>query len=264
MSLEGYPGRSCMACVARSCSRRSIASMVFVKLKAARLAGPYTSTTKAQRTRNRLTVAFISRPNSRCSSILSKIEFSAPDPAPPAERSCCLRDRTRQSLAALTAALSLVYHMHPATILEMPNEIYAAFDTTEGKFKIKLFADKAPNTVNNFVSLADGSKTGKPFYDGTVFHRVIPDFMIQGGDPEGTGRGGPGYKFADEFHPTLKHTKRGRPVAGQQAQHLRRSDRGLRRGGEDLQGSPWRPGPSHQGSQDQFGDDREDVVDRKS
>ena len=51
----------------------------------------------------------------------------------------------------------------------MPNEIYAAFDTTEGKFKVKLFADKAPNTVNNFVSLADGSKTGKPFYDGTMF-----------------------------------------------------------------------------------------------
>ena len=68
-------------------------------------------------------------------------------------------------------------------------------------FKAKLYADKAPNTVENFVALADGTKTGKPFYDGTVFHRVIPDFMIQGGDPEGTGRGGPGYKFADEFHP---------------------------------------------------------------
>jgi cyclophilin family peptidyl-prolyl cis-trans isomerase len=99
--------------------------------------------------------------------------------------------------------------MHPDTILEMPNEIYAAFDTTAGKFKAKLFADKVPNTVNNFVALADGSKTGKPFYDGTVFHRVIPDFMIQGGCPEGTGRGGPGYKFADEFHPTLKHNKVG-------------------------------------------------------
>jgi len=91
----------------------------------------------------------------------------------------------------------------------MANEIYAAFDTTEGSFKVKLFADLAPNTVNNFVSLADGTKTGKPFYDGTIFHRVIPDFMIQGGDPEGTGRGGPGYKFADEFHPSLKHTKGG-------------------------------------------------------
>ena len=91
----------------------------------------------------------------------------------------------------------------------MPNEIYALFDTTEGQFKAKLFSDKAPRTVENFVSLADGSKTGKPFYDGTVFHRVIPDFMIQGGDPEGTGRGGPGYKFADEFHPSLKHSKPG-------------------------------------------------------
>ena len=91
----------------------------------------------------------------------------------------------------------------------MPNEIYALFDTTEGSFKIKLFADMAPNTVANFVSLADGTKTGKPFYDGTVFHRVIPDFMIQGGDPEGTGRGGPGYQFADEFHPKLNHSKPG-------------------------------------------------------
>uniref|UniRef100_Q01X28 Peptidyl-prolyl cis-trans isomerase n=1 Tax=Solibacter usitatus (strain Ellin6076) TaxID=234267 RepID=Q01X28_SOLUE len=91
----------------------------------------------------------------------------------------------------------------------MANEIYAAFDTSEGKFKVKLFADKAPNTVNNFVSLADGSKTGKPFYNGTIFHRVIPDFMIQGGCPQGTGTGGPGYKFADEFHPTLKHSKPG-------------------------------------------------------
>jgi peptidyl-prolyl cis-trans isomerase A (cyclophilin A) len=91
----------------------------------------------------------------------------------------------------------------------MANEIYAAFDTSEGKFRVKLYGDKTPKTVENFVSLADGTKTGKPFYDGTVFHRVIPDFMIQGGCPEGTGRGGPGYKFADEFHPQLKHTKPG-------------------------------------------------------
>ena len=91
----------------------------------------------------------------------------------------------------------------------MANEIYAAFDTTEGTFKVKLFNDKAPKTVDNFVALADGTKTGKPFYDGTLFHRVIPDFMIQGGDPEGTGRGGPGYRFADEFHPDLKHGKPG-------------------------------------------------------
>jgi peptidyl-prolyl cis-trans isomerase A (cyclophilin A) len=96
-----------------------------------------------------------------------------------------------------------------ATIALMANEIYAAFDTTEGQFKVKLFADRAPKTVENFVSLAEGTKTGKPFYDGTIFHRVIPDFMIQGGDPEGTGRGGPGYRFADEFHPSLRHSKAG-------------------------------------------------------
>ncbi|MSV29824.1 MAG: peptidylprolyl isomerase [Bryobacterales bacterium] len=91
----------------------------------------------------------------------------------------------------------------------MPNEIYALFDTTEGSFKVRFFADKAPKTVDNFVSLADGSKTGKPFYNGLIFHRAIPDFMIQGGCPEGSGRGGPGYRFDDEFHPALKHSKPG-------------------------------------------------------
>ena len=91
----------------------------------------------------------------------------------------------------------------------MANDIFASFDTSEGKFKVKLFADKAPRTVENFVGLAEGTKTGKPFYDGTIFHRVIPDFMIQGGCPEGTGRGGPSYRFADEFHPSLKHSKPG-------------------------------------------------------
>ena len=75
------------------------------------------------------------------------------------------------------------------------NKSYAAtFDTSKGKIVVDLFAKEAPNTVNNFVFLArDG------FYNGTKFHRVIPDFMIQGGDPEGTGRGGPGYRFNDEL-----------------------------------------------------------------
>lgn len=95
----------------------------------------------------------------------------------------------------------------------------ATFDTNRGTFKIKLFNDKAPKTVENFVGLATGTKewtdpkTGekvkRPFYDGLVFHRVIKDFMIQGGCPQGTGTGGPGYRFADEFHPELKHNKPG-------------------------------------------------------
>lgn len=80
----------------------------------------------------------------------------------------------------------------------------AIFKTSMGDMTIELYADKAPKTVENFVKLAE-----KGFYNGTIFHRVIPEFMIQGGDPEGTGRGGPGYKFADEFHPDLKHNAPG-------------------------------------------------------
>jgi peptidyl-prolyl cis-trans isomerase A (cyclophilin A) len=95
----------------------------------------------------------------------------------------------------------------------------AQFTTSEGNFTIRLFEEEAPNTVANFVGLAEGSKeftdpkTGqkvkRPFYNGLIFHRVIADFMIQGGDPLGTGTGGPGYKFADEFHPRARHSKAG-------------------------------------------------------
>jgi peptidyl-prolyl cis-trans isomerase A (cyclophilin A) len=97
--------------------------------------------------------------------------------------------------------------------------LYAHFTTTEGDFTIQLFEEQAPKTVANFTGLADGTKewtdprTGKkaktPLYDGTIFHRVIDGFMIQGGDPLGQGTGGPGYKFEDEFHPKLRHTKAG-------------------------------------------------------
>jgi peptidyl-prolyl cis-trans isomerase A (cyclophilin A) len=97
----------------------------------------------------------------------------------------------------------------PDRIDLMANETHAVFDTTEGSFKVKLFDDKVPKTVQNFVDLAEGKKTGKPFYDGIVFHRVIPNFMIQGGCPQGTGRGGPGYQFADEFDASLRHSKPG-------------------------------------------------------
>jgi cyclophilin family peptidyl-prolyl cis-trans isomerase len=80
----------------------------------------------------------------------------------------------------------------------------ATFETELGDIVVKLFVDKTPATVNNFVFLAQNN-----FYDNTIFHRVIADFMVQGGDPTGTGRGGPGYRFADEFHPSLKHNKPG-------------------------------------------------------
>jgi cyclophilin family peptidyl-prolyl cis-trans isomerase len=81
---------------------------------------------------------------------------------------------------------------------------YAHFETSMGNFTIELFEQQTPNTVGNFVKLAE-----KKFYDGVIFHRVIDGFMIQGGDPTGTGRGGPGYQFADEIHPQLKHNSEG-------------------------------------------------------
>jgi peptidyl-prolyl cis-trans isomerase A (cyclophilin A) len=96
---------------------------------------------------------------------------------------------------------------------------YARFETTQGTFTIRLFDKEAPNTVANFVGLAEGTKeytdpvTGKkstqPYYDGVIFHRVINGFMIQGGDRLGQGTGGPGYKFADEFHQSLRHSRAG-------------------------------------------------------
>ena len=96
---------------------------------------------------------------------------------------------------------------------------YATFKTSMGDIVVELFEDKAPQTVANFIGLASGTKewtdpkTGekvkRPLYNGTIFHRVIPGFMIQGGDPLGNGTGGPGYRFEDEFHPELKHNKSG-------------------------------------------------------
>jgi peptidyl-prolyl cis-trans isomerase A (cyclophilin A) len=82
----------------------------------------------------------------------------------------------------------------------------ATLATNRGDIVIELFADQAPKTVDNFVGLAEGTKgpSGEPFYDGLIFHRVIDGFMIQGGCPEGTGTGGPGYTFEDEFHPDLR------------------------------------------------------------
>src|SRR5947208_4489010 len=97
--------------------------------------------------------------------------------------------------------------------------MHALFTTSEGNFTIRLFDQEVPNTVANFVGLAEGTKeftdpkTGqkvkRPFYDGLGFHRVIEGFMLQGGCPLGTGTGGPGYKFADEFNAKLRHSKPG-------------------------------------------------------
>ena len=92
----------------------------------------------------------------------------------------------------------------PAMQINPKKKYKAHMETDKGTMVIELFADKTPITVNNFVFL---SREG--YYDGVIFHRVINDFMVQGGDPTGTGRGGPGYKFADEFHPSLKHDKQG-------------------------------------------------------
>lgn len=94
---------------------------------------------------------------------------------------------------------------------------YARFTTSEGDFTVRLFEDRAPETVANFVGLAEGTKdpaTGKPgqvgpFYDGLIFHRIIAGFMIQGGDPKGDGRGGPGYSFVDEFDASLRFDRPG-------------------------------------------------------
>ena len=97
--------------------------------------------------------------------------------------------------------------------------IYARFSTTEGEFIVKFFDKEAPKTVENFVGLAEGTrewtdprtseKKKSPFYDGLVFHRVIDGFVIQGGCPMGNGMGGPGYRFGDEFHPSLRHSREG-------------------------------------------------------
>jgi peptidyl-prolyl cis-trans isomerase A (cyclophilin A) len=97
--------------------------------------------------------------------------------------------------------------------------LYAQFATSEGTFVVRLFDQEAPRTVENFVGLAEGTKpwtdprtnqqVTRPYYDGVIFHRVIDGFMIQSGDPLGEGIGGPGYTFADEFHPTLRHDRPG-------------------------------------------------------
>jgi len=97
-----------------------------------------------------------------------------------------------------------MYSEPPPMQIDTGKVYIATFETEKGDIVVELFADRAPNTVNSFVFLAQ-----QGYYDGTTFHRVIPGFMAQGGDPTGTGGGGPGYTFPDEFHPDLKHDRAG-------------------------------------------------------
>ena len=115
-------------------------------------------------------------------------------------------------LALLMSATSCEQQKYP----DLKDGLYAEFVTNKGVMVAQLYYDKAPVTVANFVALAEGlhpkvsdNYKGKPYYDSLIFHRVIDKFMIQGGDPLGTGTGGPGYQFLDEFHPDLKHDKPG-------------------------------------------------------
>ena len=100
--------------------------------------------------------------------------------------------------------MAKLYKAPPAMVIDSEKRYIATISTDHGDIVIELFADKAPTTVNNFVFLARDA-----FYDGVTFHRVIKGFMAQGGDPTGSGSGGPGYRFADEFHAALKHDQPG-------------------------------------------------------
>lgn len=122
--------------------------------------------------------------------------------------------------AGVVPSLAMPTATFPQIQVAGTGQLYARFVTTMGNIVIHLEEQRAPNTVKNFVGLATGTQEwahprsgqaqkGTPLYDGTIFHRVIPDFMIQGGDPLGAGTGGPGYRFADEFHPELKHSGAG-------------------------------------------------------
>src|SRR5213079_815463 len=118
--------------------------------------------------------------------------------------------RCRVPLNWAARGVFLLQHLFERTLMARRPGMYATFETTEGNIVCRLFEKDAPKTVANFVDLAEGKRewthpsTGKKsnnrLYDGTIFHRVIPDFMLQGGDPQGTGTGGPGYQFEDEFN----------------------------------------------------------------
>jgi cyclophilin family peptidyl-prolyl cis-trans isomerase len=113
-------------------------------------------------------------------------------------------------IAALLLTASTAFAQDKAAPRKLNPGIYARFETSMGNFTCELYQFQAPNAVANFIGLAEGTKIkGKHFYDNTTFHRIIDRFMIQGGDPTGTGQGGPGYKFPDEIS-SLKHDREGR------------------------------------------------------
>ncbi len=125
-----------------------------------------------------------------------------------------MRPAISAAAAALAAALLLTITPGGYTMDNLPEGLYAHIETNRGTIVAELEFQRAPMTVMNFVGLAEGTiehsrGSGIRFYDGLTFHRVIDDFMIQGGDPEGSGRGGPGYRFPDEFHPELRHDSAG-------------------------------------------------------
>ena len=124
----------------------------------------------------------------------------------------------RLNFVALLSAMFVFFscNSQKKAYKDLGDGLFADIETTQGNIIVKLNYKETPITVANFVTLAEGKNSfvkaeykGKPFYNGTIFHRVIKDFMIQGGDPTGTGMGDPGYRFEDEFVPTLQHDKKG-------------------------------------------------------
>lgn len=123
-------------------------------------------------------------------------------------------------VGGVAAGMVLAGQTEDAEAKKLKPGTYVVFETTMGKIVCRLFDKEAPQTVANFIGLTEGTRewtdpktreqVKRPFYDGLTFHRVIPDFMIQGGDPRGDGTGGPGYQFGDEFSPGLKHDRPGR------------------------------------------------------